>query len=181
MEQKLYNYEIVLKLINGESHLRQIAKDLGCNHMTIKRLLASLIKDNVLDLRVQGKNNIYTIKKTIEAYNMMLMAELYKLNRFLESHPELRHDIIELKKLPAEIIVIFGSYARGGEGKNSDIDIFIETRSKDTKEKASGLNSRFSIKIGSYDRENLLIMEIERNHIIIKGFEIFYEKNKFFG
>ena len=39
MEQKLYNYEVMLNLLKGENHLRQIAKDLKMNHMTIKRAL----------------------------------------------------------------------------------------------------------------------------------------------
>jgi len=34
--------------------------------------------------------------------------------------------------------------------------------------------------MGRYDKENLLIKEIESNHIIIKGIEKFYKKNRFF-
>ena len=42
------------------------------------------------------------------------------------------------------------------------------------------INSRLSIKIGKYNKDNLLIKEIEKNHVIIKGVEIFYEKYKIF-
>ena len=59
MEQKLYNYEAVLNLLKGSNHLRQIAKELGSNHMTIKRVLDALLAENVLDVRKEGKNNIY--------------------------------------------------------------------------------------------------------------------------
>ena len=41
-------------------------------------------------------------------------------------------------------------------------------------------DSKLSIKIGKYDKKSLLIKEIEKNHIIIKGVEEFYEKTNFF-
>ena len=180
MEHKLYIYEIVLNLLKAENHLRKIAKDLKINHMTIKRALDALVKENVLDVKEQGRNNIFTIKKTLEAQSIVLMAEAYKLMRLLKRHPELKQSISELKKLPTDLIVMFGSYAKGSETKDSDIDIFIETKDKKIREKAK-LHSKFSIKIGDYEKENLLIKEIEKIHIILKGVESFYEKNNFFG
>lgn len=180
MEQKIYKYEILLNLINGPNYLRQIAKDLNINHMTIKRALKALVKENVLDIKVQGKNNTYSIKKTMEANNNVFISEIYKFNKFLNKHQKLKKDIIELKKLPVKLILIFGSYAKGNEKEDSDIDIYIETLDNNIKEKALKINKKFSIKIGEYDKNNLLIKEIEKNHIIINGLERFYEKNKFF-
>ena len=86
-----------------------------------------------------------------------------------------------MKKLPADITAIFGSYSKGNETKASDIDIYIVTRSRNFKYRASKLNSKFSVKTGGYDKNSLLIKEIEKNHIIIKGVEKFYEKNQFFN
>lgn len=180
MEQKLYNHEIVLNLLKGENHLRQIAKELNVNHMTIKRALDVLIKENVLDVKKEGKNNIYSIKKTLEAKNFVLMAEIYRLNRFIKKHPELKQSLRDLKKSFANLIIIFGSYAKEIETKESDVDIYIETRNDNIKKEAGKINKKFSIKIGKYNKENLLIKEIEKNHIIVKGFEVFYEKSKFF-
>ena len=180
MEQKLYNYEIILNLLKSSNHLRQIAKDMDINHMTIKRALGVLIKENVLDVKKQGKNNIYSIKKTLEAKNFALMAEIYKLNNLIKAHPELKQSLKSLNNIPINLIVIFGSYAKGQETKNSDIDIYIETARSKIKKEASKINSKFSVKIGEYNRENLLIKEIEKSHIIVKGVGIFYEKNKFF-
>ncbi len=76
--------------------------------------------------------------------------------------------------------MIFGSYAKGTAAKNSDVDIFIETNDKKIKEELSIIDSKLSIKIGDYNKNNPLIKEIERNHTIIKGVEEYYEKNKFF-
>ena len=180
MEQKLYNYEIILYLLKGEKHLRQIAKDLKTNHMTIKRISDKLVEENVLDIKKEGRNNIFSIKKTGEAYNAVLMAEIYARNKLLKKHPELKQDIKMLKKMKANMIVIFGSYAKGSETKTSDIDVYIATKNNKLKEEVKKINSRFAVKTGEYNKKNLLIKEIEKNHIIIRGIEAFYEKNQFF-
>lgn len=180
MEQRLYNYEIILNLLKGENHLRQIAKDLNMNHMTTKRILDSLVRGNVLDVKKQGKNNMFSIKNTLESQNIIFMAEFYKFNKFIRKHPELRKDMEKLKKMHAETIIIFGSYAKGAETERSDIDIYIDTSSKKTKKDSEDINKKLSVKIGKFNKESLLIKEIEKNHIIIKGVERFYEKSKFF-
>ena len=178
MEQILYN--IILNLIKKDNHLRQIAKDLGTNHMTVKRALDTLVKENVLDVRAEGKNNVFSIKNTLEARNFVLMAEIYSFNRFIASHPELKQNLKEIKKIHRGIIVIFGSYAKGAETSKSDIDIYIDTLSSKLKKYAKDINKKFSVKIGKYDNKSLLIKEIEQSHVIVKGVEEFYEKNKFF-
>jgi predicted nucleotidyltransferase len=179
MEQILYN--IILDLLKGDSHLRQIAKDLNSNHMTVKRALDLLVKENVLDVKTQGKNNVFSIKKTLEARNFVLISEIYSLNIFISKHPSLKQDLLALKKLDAGTIAVFGSYAKGIQTSQSDIDIYIDTASAKVKNQAEKINDKFSVKIGSYNKDSLLIKEIERNHIIVKGVEEFYEKNKFFG
>jgi len=178
MEQILYN--IILNLLKRDNHLRQIAKDLDANHMTVKRALDTLVKENVLDARAEGKNNVFSVKKTLEARNFVMMAEIYSLNIFIASHPELKQNLKELKKIHSGIIAIFGSYAKGAETKESDIDVYIDTLSSKIKKDAEKINKKFSIKIGQYNKESLLIKEIEKSHVIVKGVEEFYEKNKFF-
>ena len=179
MEQKLYNHEIILNLVKGENHLRQIAKELKMNHMTVKRALDAMVNQNILDVRKEGKNNVFSIKTSLEARNAVLAAEIYRLNKFIKKHPELKREILELKDIPF-MVLIFGSYAKGIETKDSDIDIFIETKAARIKNTASKLNEKFSVKIGKYDKKDLLIKEIEKNHVIVRGFEEFYEKNRFF-
>lgn len=180
MEQRVYEYEIVLNLIRDQSHLRKIAKDLNINHMTIKRNLDNLLKENIIDVKQEGKNNVFSMKKTLEARNFIFISELYKLSKFIKNHPELKQSILELKKLHAKLILIFGSYASETETKNSDLDVYIETESNELKKNAEKINSKFSVKIGIYNKKNLLIKEIEKNHVIVKGVEEFYERNEFF-
>ena len=58
---------------------------------------------------------------------------------------------------------------------------YLRQKFFDLKKEIELIDSRLSVKIGRYDRENLLIKEIESNHIILKGIEQFYEKNRFFS
>jgi len=174
-------YEVILNLLKGNNHLRKIAKEIDINHMTVKRILDGLIKNNILDVKVQGRNNIFSIKKTIEAKNSVLISEIYKFDKLIKFHPELKKNIREIQTISDDIILIFGSYAKFIETHKSDIDIYINTSNSLIKKKIGKINKKFSVKIGKYDKNSLLIKEIEKNHIVVKGVEYFYEKNKFFN
>lgn len=181
MEQKDYKMEIVNELLSNENHVRGIAKKLNTNHMNISRKIRELAKENVVDYKTEGKNKTYFLKKTIEARNYIFSAENYKLNKILEKYPNLRNIIEKIQKdKRIKLAILFGSYAKKVSKSDSDIDIYIDTIDKKLKEELSAINSRLSIKIGKYDKSNLLIKEIEKNHVIIKGIEYYYEKNKFF-
>ncbi len=181
MEQRNYELEIVLALLKKETHVRALAKQIGVNHMTISRKIKSLLEDNVVDFNEQGKNKIYFLKKTSEAKSFIFMAENYKLNQTLKKYPLLRgviQEVQESKKI--KIAILFGSYAKGIPHKDSDIDVYLETSDFKLKEEIESLNTRLNVKIGKYNKGNLLMNEIEKNHIIIKGVEKFYEHSKFF-
>ncbi|HLB69413.1 MAG TPA: nucleotidyltransferase domain-containing protein [Candidatus Methanoperedens sp.] len=169
--------EILNVLFGEEIHARALAKRLDINHMTVMRNLKELVRENVLEFRKEGRNKVYFLKKNMEARNYELISELYKLNKTLEKYPELRKTIKNIQQnKEIGLAILFGSYAKGTANKNSDIDVFIETKDRNLKKELELLNSRLSVKIGEYDRSSPLIKEIEKNHIIIKGAEIFYEK-----
>jgi predicted nucleotidyltransferase len=181
MEQKDYELEIINELLKNENHIRAIAKKLDINHMNIVRKMKELEKENVVDFREEGKNKVYFLKKTIEAKNYVFSAENYKLNNLLKRYPGLRGLVEKIQKNKRiKLALLFGSYAKGIANLDSDIDIYIDTSDKRIKEEIILIDSRLSIKIGKYDKSNLLIKEIEKNHVVIKGIEQYYDKNKFF-
>ncbi len=182
MKQKGYNIEVIEELLMGESHARAIAKAIGTNHMTVSRRLDELLKENVVDFKMEGRNKVFFLKKTLEAREHVFAAERNKLLSIIKKHGNLRY-IIESVQNNRNIAMalIFGSYAKGLEEKDSDLDIYIETSNKDVKESVEKLDPKISVKIGKYDRSNLLIKEIEKNHVVIKGVERFYEKNGVFS
>jgi len=175
------DFEIILLLLKNESHLRGIAKQLDESHSTIMRKLEKLVKENVLDYRIEGRNKVFSIRKNLQSKSYVFNAERYKLIKVINEYPEL-NVIIEdiLKRVEEKIIILFGSYAKFLAKKDSDIDIYVETRSRKLKEEIESIHSRIKVKIGDFDLNSLLIKEIIKNHVILKGVEEFYEKTKFF-
>src|SRR3989344_2634706 len=173
--------EIILILLRNKSHLREIARILGQSHSTISRKIINLLKENILDYKKEGKNKILFIKNNLKSRNYVYSAEIYKLSKLLKKHPELSIIFEDIKKnFDKGMIVLFGSYAKGISKLNSDIDIYLETNDTKIKDKVKDINSKLSIKIGRFDTKSLLIKEIIKNHIIIRGLEDFYERVEFF-
>ena len=181
MLQNCNEYDLILTLLKGKSHIRELARKLGTNQTSVKRKLDELYKENLVDYRVEGKNYVYFIKKTLEVRIFVIIAESFNLILFLKRYPKLRGIIKKIiDREDIQMAIIFGSYAKGTSLESSDIDLYIESESLDIKKEIEKIDSKLSVKIGRYERENLLIREIESNHIVIKGIERFYEKNRFF-
>ena len=174
--------EIILLLLKGENHLRGIARQMGESHSTILRKLDKLVKENVLDYKIEGKNKVFSIKNNLQAKNYVFNAERYKLIKLLKKYPEF-NIIIEdvLKGIEEKLVVLFGSYAKFTAKKDSDIDVYVETRSIKVKEKTETIHSKLKVKIGDFNIDSQLIKEIIKNHVILRNVEEFYEKTKFFG
>jgi len=183
MVQKRDNLEldIVTLLLRSDSHVRGIAKKLNESHSTILRKLNNLGKENVVDFRREGKNKIFFFKQNLISQSYILQAELHNLTKLLRKHPELSIIFEEIiKKTDEKLIILFGSYAKGLAKKDSDIDIYIETKSRNIKKLVEEIHSKINVKIGTFDLKSPLIKEIIKNHIIIKGIEVFYEQKQFF-
>lgn len=183
MVQKRDNLEleIILVLLEGENHLRGIAKQLNESHSTVLRKLNKLMMENILDYRMEGRNKVFFIKKNLQAKNYVYNAERYKLIELLRKYPEL--DVIMesvLKASKETLIIIFGSYAKSTAKKDSDIDLFVETRNRAVKEQLESIHSKVKVKLGYFDLSSSLVKEIVKNHVILRGVEEFYEKTKFF-
>lgn len=172
---------IISLLLRGDSHPRKLAKDLGISHTTVLRKLRVLLDGNVVDFRTEGKNRVYFLKKTLEARVYIFMVEWYALGNLIEEAPHLRSVIRTIQdRQDIPLAILFGSYAKGTADRKSDIDVYIETDDREVKRELERSNSRLSIKYGPWDPDNLLIQEIVKNHVILKGAERYYEKTKFF-
>ena len=170
-----------MALLKGKSHIREIARKLKTNQTSVKRKLDELYKQNIVDYRIEGKNYVYFIKKSLEARSIVIISESYSFILFLKKYLYLKGMIKKItEKENIDMAIIFGSYAKSIANESSDIDLYIESENLDLKKEIELIDSRLSVKMGRYDKENLLIKEIESNHIIIKGIEKFYKKNRFF-
>ncbi|MCX6741905.1 MAG: nucleotidyltransferase domain-containing protein [Candidatus Pacearchaeota archaeon] len=181
VENEKLEFEILLVLLREDNHLRNIARILKASHSTIMRKINVLVRENILDYKVEGKNKIFSIKSNLQAKNYIFNAERYKFIKLLKKYSKLNVILEDVLKISEErMIILFGSYAKFIAKEESDIDIYVETNDLKLKKSLEMINSRLSIKIGIFDGEDLLIKEIIKNHVILKGVEEFYEKIKFF-
>jgi predicted nucleotidyltransferase len=181
MVQKRNNLEldIIELLLRGDNHVRGIAKKLDESHSTVLRKLNNLREENVIDSRREGKNKIFFLKDNLVSKTYIQQAELYKLTKLLRDNPELSIIFEEiLKKIDEKLIILFGSYAKGLAKKGSDIDIYIETRSRSVKKNSEEVHSKINVKIGTFDIKSPLIKEIIKDHVILRGIEVFYDMLK---
>jgi predicted nucleotidyltransferase len=175
------DFEIMLALLRGGSHLRGVAKQLDASHSTVSRVLGKLYKENIIDFKQEGKNKVFFIRKNIQARNYVLIAERYKLIKLLKQYPEFSIIMDNILRACGEkLIVLFGSYSKGLAKKDSDIDIYVETENRKIKDKIESLHSKIKVKLGRFNTDSQLIKEIIKNHVILKGEEEFYEKTRFF-
>ena len=179
MVQKRDNLEleIINQLVKSNNHVRGLAKELQESHSTISRILKKLTTENVVDFKQEGKNKKFFLRKNPLTISYVLKGELYKLSKLLKEHPTMSIIIEEiLDKTDEKLIILFGSYAKFNAKKNSDIDIYIETKDRKVKKQVEEINYKINVKIGTFDKRSPLIKEIIENHIIIRGLEEFHEK-----
>lgn len=181
MEQKSYKLEIIENLLKRNYHVRKLAKTLDTNHMTIQRKMRELYEENIVDYKQEGKNKVFFIRNNPEAAQYAYMSEEYKFLKILRKYPLLRNAIQKIQEnKKIQLAILFGSYAKNTAKNDSDIDLYIETEDNKLKKEIESTDSKLSVKIGKYNKDSLLIKEIEKNHVIIKGVERYYEKNQFF-
>ncbi len=172
---------IILVLLRGKAHLREIARKLNEPHSTVLRRLNELVRENVLDYGLEGRNRVFFIKNNLQARSYVYSAERHKLLELVRRYPTVGIILEDLtRKIPEGMIVVFGSYAKFSAKPDSDLDIYIGTEVRKLKYRAEDVNSRIRAKVGRFDTGSLLIKEIMKNHVIVRGVEEFYEKSGFF-
>jgi len=183
-----------LKIINlfrpnylAQFHVREMAKLLKKNHVTLLPHLKDLEKDKILISKTVGKNKVYSLNfENIITKNYLTLSETVETIAFLEQ-------IFLIKKITKEIfnlslsgtIILFGSYAKRTFTEDSDIDLFylgqltdkeIQNIKKIGKTYGKTINVKKStlknFELGLRKKDPLII-EIIKNHIILQNPEQF--------
>lgn len=179
-KRNITELDVIEILLKNENHIRGIAKNLNDSHSTILRKLNNLKKENVVDSKIEGKNKVFFLKNNLISKKYILQSELQKLIKLLNKYPELNIIFDEiLKSTNEKLVILFGSYAKGLAKKDSDIDIYIETENRNVKKIIENIHSKINVKIGIFDNKSLLIKEIIKDHVILRGLEDFYDKDIF--
>ena len=156
---------------------RQIANKFKMNQKTVSNILNKLEKEGILKYSTEGKNKYYFLNKLNPGIKDTLrMLEIARKNKFIQKYSKLSDLFYVLEKRAEGIVVIFGSYANSTSNKDSDLDIFIIGKIKDV----GDLENLYNIKINiiksskeKFNKEDVFIKEITKNHILLKGVENF--------
>lgn len=109
-----------------EHYLIDISRNTLIAHTSIKNNLIALIKSGLIKKEIQkkGSRKFPVFRALIDYPEFKSKKMIYNLNSIYESGlPNFIKD-----KLSPKCIVLFGSYRRGEDFEDSDIDIFIECR-----------------------------------------------------
>jgi predicted nucleotidyltransferase len=158
---------------------RQVAEKLKMNQKTVSNTLNTLEGEHILKYTTEGKNKYYFLNKlNSQIGDILKIVEFGRKNMFLEKYSKLRGLFLELEKRTKGMLVIFGSYANFTSNEKSDLDVFIIGSIKEVED----LEDKYNIKINvikstteKFNKSEVFIKEVLKNHIILKGVEEFIE------
>ena len=110
-----------LLLLNSEKefHLREIARQTHVSPPYVKREMTNLLSLCLVSKRIQGNLTIFRLNK-----NSVISDELKRIFLKTESLGQfIRSDLEAIGKV--RFALIYGSFARGEEAENSDIDLLV--------------------------------------------------------
>ena len=149
--------------------------------------LKSLAKKKIIEGKKVGKTLIYSLissnwhsKKAFHSY------ALERARNFLEKHKTIALALKELPEEEIDFLAIFGSYAKGTEKKDSDIDLLCATSKKEEIEKSiSAIKRKFNLNIQAIFMPKVELGKIKKENIefwndlvnygrIFIGYDLFY-------
>ena len=124
MFNELDNLKVFFEEPAREFHLRELSRITKKNPVTVKTHLKMFVKIGVIKRKKERNLELYSANT--ENFHYKEYKRVYNKTKLLES------GLINFLKdeLSLPTIVLFGSYEKGEDNQNSDIDIFILTEAK---------------------------------------------------
>ncbi len=146
-------------------YLIEISRKSKLAHTSVKNYLKMLKKEGLIKelIEKKGKRSYPIYKANIEAFNYRQQKKIYNASMIIENG---LIDYIKDICMP-KTIILFGSYSRGEDIENSDIDIFVESKkqSLDLKKYENLIKRKLEI----HFNENFKNYPIELKNNIING------------
>lgn len=162
-----------------EIYGRALIGRVSMSQKNIALTLEELESQSILKSRKEGNLKHYSLNLDYtEIKDIISMAEMMKKVKFMAKQRKMAH----IFRQDSRIVGIFGSYAKGTQKEDSDIDLFVIGKKikNDYGEKGKALDLGVSTKYFSpsewaklLKKRNALCREIIENHIIIFGVENF--------
>jgi predicted nucleotidyltransferase len=158
---------------NREIMLNQLSLELGISKATASREVVRLAKENFLKKKVFGKTWIISCNQKHQYFQSLKVG--YNLAMISDS------GILEElhKKLPnSKVVVLFGSYRKGDDVEESDIDIAVELADDELRIISLGIVSQLgyrknvpvNLHVFSRGKIDLNLFANIANGIVLEGF-----------
>ncbi len=166
---------------NSTYYIREVEMLLKISPRTAQLSLENLEGKGIIESKMRGKIKSYKLQNNDSAKNYLVLVERYKLLTFMSTQLIVKEIIEKITPHIQGIGVIFGSYVKGLEKKNSDLDIFV-AGSYDDKE-IEKISRMFGVEINvkcyplklfeKKINQDILLNEILKNHIVFLNIEQF--------
>ena len=193
MSKMIHNkyYEIMKNFLSDysrEIYGRELVGKVSISQKNIALTLEELEKKGILSSKVRGNMRYFFLNKSNPlCKRYLVLIEIENSIEFLEKNPKINHilDKINNSLINSQIGCIFGSYAKGNQKKDSDLDLFVvgKVNEKEIKKIGEDYNIEIDIKNGKkldfinmLKNKNPLMNEILESHVLILGYEEFIEE-----
>ena len=196
--------EKILKLfykgIDGEFSILQLAKNIEISYSYVYKQIELFAKQGIISINVSGRRKYcrpnYKNPTVVSSFVKISTEEAQK---FLSVRKKITSIVKELlTRLPEKTnynllsIILYGSFAKSTQIKNSDIDLFVLVPSKEKyseiiENECVSLSRRYGVEVSPLisepqsflnmlrERENNVAKELLKNKIILYGAEKFWE------
>jgi predicted nucleotidyltransferase/predicted transcriptional regulator len=162
----------------------EIARKKKLNQKSTANVLQELEEEGFLTSEIEGKNKQYFLQKADKEtlLHFVLTVEHMRTILFYKKNPLIREIIAKIKLYCKGILIIFGSYAKGRETRDSDLDLFFVGKCNEPEVRKVGEQYSIEINIKEYPhsflkkaafKEDYLIKEVIKDHIIVHNAEEF--------
>ncbi len=171
----------------NEITLKIIMERTGLSYEPVHRTIKRLTNKKLVSVKKFGKTSVY--KTDFQKEEVKLAFIFYakqKLKDFSEKHGRIFRALSKLNEENVDFLAIFGSYAKGTERKNSDVDVLcVGSNKKKIEKEVKGLRYETNLEFApvviiksefaKIKLENKVFWnDLVRFGIIFKGYELFF-------
>ena len=188
MELKLKIVSLLSRNIEKTFTINEIAKSMHEYYSFVHRIIGKLIREGVVLKTKAGKSHLCSLDtKNEKTIALIQLGEIENRDEFYSKNRELKlilEDLVEsINSENVLTIVLFGSYAKGNQTKESDVDILILAErkfniDKTTKELYAKYGKEINVLVMTPEdfkkqKDKAIIEEMIKNHYVLHGTENF--------
>lgn len=168
---------------NKEYYIREVERLLKISPRTAQLILEDLEDKGIIESKTKGKIKTFKLNPSEFTKRYLVFVEQYKAIAFLEEKLLIKEIIEKITPHIKGIGIIFGSYVKGLEKDDSDLDIFIAGSYK--KEEINKVSKTFGIDISikcypirTFEKniaKDILLKEVLKNHVVFLNAERFIQ------